>query len=147
MGKGKGQPRTAYTPETSKTPRTQQQPPNFRGGLIAWRFNAVDKAGPFAWTELNDPVAHKSVIEKFADFETMDEASLGANGCHFIDVTDLSKAAQDRLVAIKLDDLDQLYSMRISGKVRVHCVHRPRYMRVLWYDPEHNVCPSQKKNT
>lgn len=114
---------------------------------MAWRFNAVDKAGPFAWTNLSNAAQHKSLIEKLAEFETMTEATLGSNGCHFIAVTDLSKEAQSRLVDIQLDDLDELYSMRINGKVRVHCVHRSHYMRVLWYDPEHKVCPSAKKHT
>jgi hypothetical protein len=145
--KPKGKPKLGAIPQPTKTPRVQQPPPGFRGGVLAWRFNAVDKGGPFAWSDLSDPVEFKALIEKLADFETMNEAALGGNGCHFIDVTDLSKEAQDRLIAIELDDLDQLYSMRIKGKMRVHCVHRPQYMRVLWYDPQHKVCPSPKKHT
>ena len=115
--------------------------------MLAWRFNAVDKGGPFAWTNLSDPSEYKSLIEKLAAFETMSEAELGSCGCHFIDVTDLCKEAQRRLVEIDLDDLDEIFSIRINGKVRIHCVHRPQYMRVLWYDPEHKVCPSPKKYT
>lgn len=147
MAKEQKQPKIGFKPHPTKTPRVQQPPPNFRGGVLAWRFNAVDKGGPFAWAKLSDALQHKLLIEKLAEFETMNEASLGSNGCHFIPTTSLCKEAQARLVEIELDDLDELYSMRVNGKVRVHCVHRPQYMRLLWYDPEHKVCPSPKKRT
>jgi hypothetical protein len=91
--KPKGHPKLGAIPRPTKTPRIQQQPPAFRGGVLAWRFNAVDKAGPFAWTKLEDAAEYKALIEKLAEFETMNEAALGGNGCHFIDVTDLCKEA------------------------------------------------------
>lgn len=114
---------------------------------MAWRFNAVDKNGPFAWSNMADGGEFMTVINKLAGLETMTEAEQGQNGCHFIEIHKLSKDAQERLREIKLDDLDEIYSVHVTGRLRVFCVHRPQYMRVLWYDPNHEVCPSIKKHT
>lgn len=140
-------PKVGAAPVPVKKPRYFQAPPPFRGGVLAWRFNAVDKEGPFAWTNLRDPHEFKRVIEKLAEFETMSVSQLSEHGCHFVDITALSKRAQQRLMKLKLDDLDALYSLRLTARSRVFCVHRPQYMRVLWYDPEHQVCPSPKKHS
>ncbi len=145
--KGKKVPKIAAAPEAKKEPKIAAPPPTFRGGVIAWRFNAVDKNGPFSWLELSDPAEYKAVIEALADIETMQEAALDARGCHFISLSKLAKVAQDRLTELQLDDLDELYSIRLNGRGRVFCVHRPKYMRVLWFDPDHQVCPSVKKHT
>lgn len=114
---------------------------------MSWRFNAADRNGPFAWSNLADGDVHKEVIETLAALETMTEGDLGAKGCHFIAVPSLCKEAKDRLSDLQLDDLDELYSIRITGKTRVFCIHREDVLSVLWYDPEHAVCPSPKKHT
>jgi hypothetical protein len=50
-------------------------------------------------------------------------------------------------VDLKLDDLDTLFSFRVTGATRVFGVVRREYLRVLWYDPDHKVCPSKLKHT
>lgn len=87
-------PKVGAAPVPVKKPRYFQAPPPFRGGVLAWRFNAVDKEGPFAWTNLRDPHEFKRVIEKLAEFETMSVSQLSEHGCHFVDITALSKRAQ-----------------------------------------------------
>ncbi len=88
-----------------------------------------------------------AVLGTLSDLETMSETDQQKRGCHFIAIEKLSKEAQQRLSQIQLDDLDELYSIRLNGRGRVFCVHRPQYMRVLWFDPEHQVCPSTLKHT
>lgn len=147
MGKKNKRPRYTNAPKPTKAPKVKEEPAAFRGGVLAWRFNAVDKGGPFNWLNLNDPQEYKETVEKLADFETMSEPQLGNSGCHFIKVQHLSKPATDRLVQLKLDDIDQVYSLRITGGKRIICIHRNQYMRVLWYDPDHLVCPAKIKHT
>jgi len=120
-------------------------PPKFRDGHIAWRFSGVDLDGPFSWLRLEDPAEFKEVIDRLSAFEPMNEEQLSEQGCHFITLDKLSKDAQDRLAKIKLDDLDELYSLRITGRKRVFGIHRGHYMRVLWWDPQHNACPVAKR--
>lgn len=112
---------------------------------MSWRLNAVDKEGPFAWTGLSNPSQYKTTVEKLANFETMSENELQQAGCHFIETRRLCKEARDRLIHLELDDIDEVYSLRLQGTVRIFCVYRQQYLRVLWYDPDHKVCPSQKK--
>ena len=140
-------PSVKEIPQGGKQPKISSHPQSFRGGVMSWRFNAVDKNGPFAWTNLSDGKEFKQVIEKLSNLETMSEADQQLGGCHFISVEKLSKEAGARLTEIRLDDLDELYSIRLEARGRVFCVHRRQYMRVLWFDPDHEVCPSKPKNT
>lgn len=143
----KKKPVAVVSPLDKKQPRTSSDPPSFRGGVISWRFNAADRNGPFSWDALTDGAEFMSVIKTLSDIETMSEANQQQRGCHFIPLYKLSKEAQDRLAEIQLEDLDELYSIRLTGRGRVFCVHRPQYMRVLWFDPDHRVCPAKLKHT
>lgn len=141
------EPKAKVSPLERKVPRVAAPPPTFRGGILSWRFNAADKNGPFAWSNLTNGDEFMAVIQKLTDIEPMSENDQQSKGCHFIQVEKLSRPAQDRLQVLQLDDLDEIYSIRLSGRGRVFCVHRPEYMRVLWFDPNHEVCPSIKKYT
>jgi hypothetical protein len=147
LAKRKKQVKIHKEPDPKKEIKIASPPPEYKGGILAWRFNAVDRGGPFAWSNLTCSDMHKSVIEKLADFETMDEGALQNKGCHEIETHILCKEAQQRLLYLELDDLTCLFSLRLGSKTRVFCIRRPTYMRVLWWDPEHKVCPSKKKNT
>ena len=68
-------------------------------------------------------------------------------GSHFVDVDNCSREAQKRLEEIKLDDLEQLFSLRIGGRKRIFGWRREAVLYVLWWDPDHKVCPSEMKHT
>ncbi|MBY0431511.1 MAG: hypothetical protein K2Q10_09960 [Rhodospirillales bacterium] len=137
------QPRAATTPVVEKRPKA----PHVRGGPLVWRFSSADRDGPFAWSGLDDPFTYKDALEKLHQFETMEETDMRRGGSHTVEVWQLSKVAQDRLAAIQQDDIDQLMSFRLTGATRVWCRMDRNMMLVLWWDPEHAVCPSLKKHT
>lgn len=148
MGRSKNKtPKVAHLPSPKKEAKIASEPPNFRGGVLTWRLNAVDREGPFSWNGLQERNDFKEVVEKLANFETMSENEIRDSGSHPIEVGKLSKSARNRLIELELDDLDTVFSFRIMGKRRVIAVQRQRYMRLLWWDPEHQVCPSLKKHT
>jgi hypothetical protein len=66
---------------------------------------------------------------------------------HPIDVDDLAKFAQDRLVQLQLDDIDVIWSIHFDGKCRLWAIRNQTLLQVLWLDPEHEICPSYKKHT
>lgn len=68
-------------------------------------------------------------------------------GNHKMEVADLDKEARDRLVEIDLDDLDELWSLRLSGRERVWGTITRNVFSLLWWDPEHTVYPVSKKYT
>jgi hypothetical protein len=115
----------------------------------AWRISKMEFSAPFGWHIL-DANGIASILEKLANFETMTwkEILLDAKKQnHNVSVDKLIKEAQDRLTEISLDDLDELTSLHLTGKGRVWGIIDQGVMNLLWWDPEHQVCPSHKKHT
>jgi hypothetical protein len=104
---------------------------------------------PFGWHKL-DKDKLDEIRTKLAQFEgqTWNEILLIAKGKnHTIAKSDLSKAARDRLAELRLDDVDYVISLRLSGKERVFGLKHDVALTLLWWDPDHLVCPAQLKHT
>lgn len=67
------------------------------------------------------------------------------NHHHSIPVEKLNPKAQRRLREIGQNDTDDLYSLRLSNKERIFGIREGRVFKILWYDPNHEVCPSIRK--
>jgi hypothetical protein len=132
-------------PQPQKLPRFRD--PEIEGLPLAWRFSGCDKGGPFAWSALAHGAPFQEVIDRLHEFESKSWNEIIRSGSHPIEVYKCEKPAQERLVQIKQDDIDELMSFRISGKKRVWCIKDRNIMRILWWDPEHQICPSSLKNT
>lgn len=70
---------------------------------------------------------------------------------HSLNLDDLNKVAQDRLVELKIE-AESLISLRLSGKHRIYGFRNGRVFNILWYDDDHGdndtcVCRSRKKHT
>lgn len=145
--KARTNPKVERRPKLSKEPEERRIPkaPLIRGGLLTWRFSEADKNGPFSWSNLG--TNYRDVLEKLHAYETMTEQEIKNGGSHPISIDNLCKEARDRLVEIKLDDAGELMSFRLKGKERVWCRMFGSVMHVLWWDPQHQVCPSPKKHT
>lgn len=112
-----------------------------------WRAHALDWDGEWSWGKIDLRIAFGEIVPKLHQFEEMTWAEIeGRTGSHFIDCSDLCKEAQGRLEQIQ-EGADQLFSLRIDGKHRVWGVREIAMLRLLWWDPEHSVCPSEKKHT
>ena len=74
----------------------------------------------------------------------MNDAQLRDTGSHPIPIAQLDKLARDRLSEIEQDDLDELFSLRLTGEKRIWCIRNEMVMRVLWWDPSHQVYPVAK---
>ncbi len=66
---------------------------------------------------------------------------------HSVPLDHLAKAAQDRLKAMRLDDIDEVFRLRLTGKQRVWGIRDRNVLNLLWWDPEHEICPSTLRNT
>jgi hypothetical protein len=66
---------------------------------------------------------------------------------HSVSVAQLSKEAKDRLKELKLDEHEELISLRLSGPERVWGYRYMGALTLLWWDPGHQVCPSLPRNT
>ena len=70
---------------------------------------------------------------------------IGTNS-HYLKISDLSKAAQNRAREIKLYE-DEVFSLRINGKHRLIGILEDGVFYVIWNDKEHDICASSKRNT
>lgn len=61
---------------------------------------------------------------------------------HYVNIDKLPGDAKRRLGELKQNDLEQLFSLRLKGKVRLYGIIEGRIMKILWYDPEHRLYPS-----
>ena len=62
-------------------------------------------------------------------------------GNHRITNQQLDSEAQSRLQEMELDDAE-LWSFRITGRLRFWCVKTENIFSLLWWDPNHQICPS-----
>ena len=64
---------------------------------------------------------------------------------HFVKIDKFIKEARDRLSDNKLNDTDELFSLRLEGKIRIYGNRKLNYMEIIWIDPNHEICPSKAK--
>ncbi len=78
---------------------------------------------------------------------TWKEISANPGYNHSVSVSEMIREAQKRLEELNLDDQDELYRLRMNGKLRLWGIRDRNILRLLWWDREHEICPSQKKHT
>ena len=66
---------------------------------------------------------------------------------HSIAKEKLSKDAIARLDQLKQGDVDELFSLRLEGELRVFGIRELNCLKILWVDINHEVCESHKKHT
>ena len=145
QGKAK-QPILTANPPTPKIPFYLGSP-NLEARHIAWRLSKADVDGPFSCGDfVHDDF--KKLWDRLRAFEKMSIAEFKQAGSfHKVPTLNLSKLAKSRLQGIGLDDVDVLYSFRITGACRLWCMKHENLLSVLWWDEKHEVYPSHKKNT
>jgi hypothetical protein len=141
------QPHNAVVPSPQRRPVSHA--PSFNQDNPSWRISKLEMLQPFGWQDL-DAAKVNEVRTKLAQFESMTwneilVASKKQN--HSVAVWKLSNEAQNRLSFIGLGDTEELVSLRLSGRERVWGLRQGAVMLILWWDPEHDVCPSLLKNT
>ncbi len=55
--------------------------------------------------------------------------------------------AQQRLEYLNQEDVDALWRLKFTNRQRLWGIRDTKIFRVLWWDPQHKVCPSVKKRT
>lgn len=122
---------------------------------VIWRFDWIDMSGKFAFNINRYDFQHKDVLEKIIEYSSMTWADIkkqthdyGKSKHHYLAVDKLSKDAKDRLNTKKLMDYnDSIFSFALTNKLRIVGIRSEEFFYVLWYDPNHEVCPSVLKQT
>lgn len=86
------------------------------------------------------------ILPILRDLERMGWRAIEANhGMHHPSPAwKLCKEAQDRLKHLNLDDFETLFRLRLSGTKRLWGIRTRNLFRVLWWDPNHMVYPTEK---
>jgi hypothetical protein len=142
-------PHFSKIPLGDKSVRVVENPESTESKTIVWHVKLVDHEGPFGWCGMaGKREMMRYIHDKLGNFETMTWAEIKANKQnHQCPVAETSQEAQKRLREINLDQYDELFSLRLSGKERIWGIREQRVFRILWWDPKHQVYPSYKKYT
>lgn len=106
----------------------------------------MDRSGPWGWDGF-DPSLLQELFQKVFESQKLSWQDLVKNGSHLVDIEQLCPEAQKRLYQIQKEDLDQLFSLRITARKRVWAIKEGKILWLLWWDPNHEVYPSLKKHT
>lgn len=104
---------------------------------------------PFGWHE----IGHEKLTEIRSKLASLEDSTwndillTSKKQNHRIPIGDLEDDAQRRLRELHLDDVDEVISLRLSGKERVFGICYDVALTLLWWDPEHKVCRSELKHT
>jgi hypothetical protein len=142
-------PARKENPTVKKQPNERYHRPDSSSQAPAWKFALFDPEGPFG--DGHEKLARSNVIEeilpKLKSFESMSWTEIKQSGSHSIERYKLCKEAQLRLVDMSLDDNDEVFSLRLTGMKRIIGILQNHCLQILWWDPEHKVCPSTLKHT
>jgi Cu/Ag efflux protein CusF len=119
------------------------------GDRICWRFRHMDHEGPWNFDGLSDGELG-GLMKCLASFEsmTMAEAFRGGHPGKDYDVENMPNAlAHERLDAIGMGDLTCVSRFRVDGRGRLYGIRCGNVFHVIWWDRNHEVWPSEKRNT
>ena len=97
----------------------------------------------FFWTDIYPKLRH---FESQTWFDIEKEISGGKNKTrhHSVNISKIIPEARKRLEQLQLDDIDELFSIRLAGKLRIWGIRHYSYLRILWIDLEHEICPTTR---
>lgn len=137
-------PTASAIPIENRVPRAEITPSE--QGYPEFRAGKMDMDGNWGWKNFN-PIDMQELLQKIFDSQKLTWQQLRDRKSHLVKVEQLTSGSQKRLRDLKQDDLDELYSLRLTGKKRIWGIKDGNILWLLWWDPEHEICPSLLKNT
>lgn len=137
--------------DTAGGKRVYMVPSHASNERLCWHFGAMDLEGPYGWGEITQDQLRKLLgvvrdLEKQTASELFDKAgyrqTVGATKS--IPVKNICPEAQGRLEALGFDDHNHLVSLRITKKARLWMLRFNTIACLLWWDPNHRVCPGDQ---
>lgn len=115
----------------------------------SWRLSRLEKYGPGGWQKLamEDGLRALAALGELERLTWREILQRDGKRNHVIPVYKLEKFAQEHLKRTKLADVDDLISLRVSGKERLWGIPQGSALLVLWWDPDHRIYTVSKKNT
>lgn len=140
-------PIKAVQPQTDKSARGLSKAHQSEVNPIAWHLRILDKDGRWGWKNLKERTLWDRILPRIVNFETMTWPEILGSRHHEIPVSKIISEAQRRLEALGQNDIDQLVSFHITGEQVIWGIRDQNIFKVLWWDPNHEICPSLKRHT
>lgn len=147
MGKKKVKVKKDLIPKPEKKPRIDPAIKNPMDENPAWHVSVLDEDGPWGWTSIDKSFFFDQILPKISNFETMFWKDILGRQNHEVSVSQIIPDAQKRLTELNLDDTETLVSLRLAGKQRIWGIRIGSILRILWWDPNHQIYPSKLKHT
>jgi hypothetical protein len=151
--RGGGRPRGRRNPKAGARVVAAKKPapgaPLDDNPTIVWGFGLLRLDGRWGCAGMS-PAHATELLGLFREWEKLRAGEFfggGRRGHKFIAIENLSPEAQKELERLQLDDLDGLWELHVSGKERIWGARLEHVFYPLWWDPDHEVCPSRKRNT
>lgn len=147
-----GKTRNKQTPKSAPLKKSlyeKSNPSHYLGLSPRWAFKKMDTEHP-RWAIGSCDSVYESIITKLRDYEGMTwqeimsasgGRSSGTNN-HFEDVADLCKEARDRMIELHMEDVDRIFSLRLTSKERLYGILEEGIFFVIWHDPNHEIYPT-----
>lgn len=109
----------------------------------------IDFDGRWGWLNVKEKKDIQDIIEKLNQFESMTWGEIKGNkkSNHTIHTDKICKEARERLKERELDDLEEIFSLRLTATHRVWGKLERGVFHIIWWDPCHEICPSMLKHT
>lgn len=130
-----------------KSARKSNDPDNFNSMKPTWMIGQIDRSCDWGWENISLDEFWTEIYSKLKSFESMNWTQIIHSGSHNVKICDFIPEAQKRLDELYLDDLEELFSLRLTGEKRIWGIKNQHILSIIWYDPEHKICPSLKKHT
>lgn len=112
-----------------------------------WRITHLEMCPPYGWHQI-DPVTLAHIQNKLRCFESMTLSQIFLHAKkqnHGVKLYKLSPEARKRLGELGHDaTIEELYTLRLAGRQRIWGIRECNTFQLLWWDPNHQVCPSLK---
>jgi hypothetical protein len=137
----------------AKQPRNVENPESSSAKKPVWKFSAMARDGG-SWCWDGHPGETWELVTEFlSTLEGQTWGELSHSGKHTtatgIPVESLPKASQARMMEhVNLRDIPEtLWELHMGGLPRVWGRRRQEVFEMMWWDPDHEVCPSKKRRT
>ncbi len=133
--------------KTSKKNEPRVKLYDYGNETVSWKLSFIDKGGDWGWKKIGHRRWEEEILPKLINFESKPWAEIVGKNNHLIPVSNIIKKAQDRLVKIERDRVEELFSLRLDGKTRLYGIRDRATFKIIWFDFNHEICTSHKKHT
>lgn len=139
--------RTGHKPGHGKRPRGAEKSIEANKSTFTWRVRDIDYHGAWGWGKVTACLLFK-IINRLHDYEGMSWGELlkGSHN-HAMDIAKINTKAKARLQKTKFPGAGVLHQLNFGKKERIWGVREGAIFHVLWWDQDHTVYKTQRKNT